>query len=482
MENKPLRTVKFIFNTPEQPEWVNILLSEVSKIAKVNVAFSNSPRKKSIAQFFMNSFLAFEKKLSPTLRTQNFNTINLTNKSIENDIDFDIIINLSSSEITHATRICINGEPLKNLELEPYIWQTQGSKIIVQAVRGTNTILEYQNSLQSFFITSRLNNIVASISDVVYYTIIKNNSTKRGEFTIQKKRYAFQLISYCLTYVFKIALIKINARLQREAWHIAIKTQQKTVVLKNQPHSFKADPFLFKYDNQIWLSYEELNYAESNKGYISVCNIKDSRDLPTSTKVIGDKTHFSYPYMLEYNNNLFCIPETKEKKEIALYRVNNVLHEWEKLTVLINDIEAVDTSLIYYQNKWWLFCTAKTTKLSNSGDALLIFSANSLQTSSWTPHPLNPVKLSNSSARQAGSFYFNQHQQLIRPVQDGSYTYGGSINLMRLDILNENDFSETLVQRINPKDFHPKAKAIHTINTVDQYTVVDLILNRKYVE
>jgi hypothetical protein len=101
--------------------------------------------------------------------------------------------------------------------------------------------------------------------------------------------------------------------------------------------------------------------------------------------------------------------------------------------------------LLQNNDRFWLFASL-TRWNSTSWDNLSIFHASSL-TGPWLPHAQNPVLLDARRSRGGGAPMMH-NGVLLRPAQDCSRIYGGAITLNRIDVLNESDFSETEVGRI----------------------------------
>jgi hypothetical protein len=116
----------------------------------------------------------------------------------------------------------------------------------------------------------------------------------------------------------------------------------------------------------------------------------------------------------------------------------------------MNDIYAVDTTLLHHDGRWWLFANLMTEKGASSWDELHLFFSDDPLSSNWTPHPLNPVISDARVARPAGPF-FTQDGILYRPSQDSSQRYGYAVNLNRVDVLTERDYVETCIEKILPQ-------------------------------
>jgi hypothetical protein len=109
-------------------------------------------------------------------------------------------------------------------------------------------------------------------------------------------------------------------------------------------------------------------------------------------------------------------------------------------------------------------------------DELYLFQAPS-PVGPWQPHRRNPVKSDGRCARPAGRlFYWNG--DLYRPSQDCSGRYGAAIVINKVLQLNECEYREAVVSRIEPK-WAPHLLATHTINSAPGITVADVLVRQR---
>lgn len=288
--------------------------------------------------------------------------------------------------------------------------------------------------------------------------------------------------SVFILFLLKLLLNKIqfwfNSLFQVELWSIGILDNKKSdlftdIKLKanwledKKKLSYRADPFITTINNNKVVFFERYNYSEK-KGHIAAIQLKKPS---TEQEILKTQSHFSYPFLFKENGRIFCLPEAYMNKAASLYPISNGLELGESKTIL-SGIEAIDSSLLYYNNKYWLFCTINNA-LHNA--QLFIFYSDSLE-KEFTPHLLNPVKTDIVSARPAGSF-FDFEDSLIRPSQNCSETYGGSLMLNKISILTETDYKEETIKEIKPLAGIYN-KGIHHISIEDETIVID---GKKYI-
>jgi len=228
---------------------------------------------------------------------------------------------------------------------------------------------------------------------------------------------------------------------------------------------FYADPFLVAHDNRFELLLEEFDYAR-NQGYIaSVATC--GRNLEASRVLIDEGVHMSYPFPLRYGNDLYCIPESRRSRCVALYRFDAADNAWRRVRTLIDDFAALDATVIQHQGRWWLFCTCQDDLPECK---LYLWHAADLF-DSWQPHRMNPIKCDVRSSRPGGTPFWVDGA-LYRPTQDSSVSYGGALTINRVLQLTADHFEEEAVAHIGPfPGRYPDG--VHTLSGAGGVTVLD---------
>ena len=230
---------------------------------------------------------------------------------------------------------------------------------------------------------------------------------------------------------------------------------------------FVADPFVIHRAGKAFV-FCELYHYKDNRGVIAVCEC-GPQGLHRLTTVIDEPYHLSYPQVFEHDGSIYCLPESVDQKKVCLYKAIDFPYRWERTHTLLKDFAAVDSTLLQFQNRWWLFCTNLDEGYHSH---LYIWSSDDLF-GPWKQHPRNPVKIDVRSSGPAGPFFSN-NGQLYRPAQDCARVYGGLIRINRVDVLSETDFKETVVGAIHP----PRGnydRGIHTVASSEGLCVVDVL-------
>ncbi len=266
--------------------------------------------------------------------------------------------------------------------------------------------------------------------------------------------------------------------LRRIKWFVAIRPRREMTkdgldtagfeAIAPPKGRFWADPFLLDVGEDTHLFFEDVDYA-TGKGVISHLAITaDGKRTPPQV-VLERDYHLSYPFVFEWDGQVYMIPETAQHRTIELYRAVEFPARWELVATLFDGVHAVDATLLEHGGRLWLF-TNVAPPGGSSDDELFAFCADS-PFGPWVPHPMNPIVSDVRRARPAGRPFMHDGE-LVRPSQDCSSRYGGAIVLNRVEVLSETDYREVTVGRIDP-DWHPRCVGTHTINRSNRYEVID---------
>lgn len=237
---------------------------------------------------------------------------------------------------------------------------------------------------------------------------------------------------------------------------------------------FWADPFPALHEGRYWVFFEELVYREG-KGHIAA--VEMTRDGPAGApvRVLERPYHLSYPFVFEWDGAWWMIPETQANRTVELYRCASFPGRWELHSVLLADVSAVDATLHSDGDRWWMFVNVAEEHAS-TWDELHLYHAPS-PLGPWTPHPRSPVKSDPRGARPAGRL-FSWAGALFRPGQDCSGDYGRAIVVHRVDRLDEREYAETEVARLDPA-WAPRLTGVHTLNAAGDLSVIDVRVERR---
>jgi hypothetical protein len=237
-----------------------------------------------------------------------------------------------------------------------------------------------------------------------------------------------------------------------------------------------ADPNIVFKDNKYYIFIEEY-IAKTQKGHISLM-IMDESGVHSEPEIILERPyHLSYPYVFEYENEYYMIPESKSNKTIELYKCVEFPHKWEFQMNLMENVSAVDATVFFYNGKLWMFTNIAEINGSSTSDELFLFSSSYLFSKNWQPHPLNPIVSDCKTSRPAGKI-FHENGRLYRPSQNCSTRYGYGFNVSEITALDEYNYAEVLVSSVTP-DWDKNIIGTHTFNRVNQLHMIDAIYKRR---
>lgn len=237
----------------------------------------------------------------------------------------------------------------------------------------------------------------------------------------------------------------------------------------------QADPFIIFESGKYFIFFEEL-YFEENKGYISVGELDLKEKKLINEKIILEKDyHLSYPFVFKENNTWYMIPESSENKKIDLYEAEKFPYEWRLKKTLIDNIEAVDATLIKNDSIWYLFTSEKQPGISTN-DELSIYYSEDFLNNEFKKLFLNPVISDISCARMGGNFFLKD-KKIYRVSQNCLKRYGYQVNINEIIEIDKNNYKEQKIEVLK----HPKNKKIigmHTYNFSNEIEVADFLVLR----
>jgi hypothetical protein len=236
------------------------------------------------------------------------------------------------------------------------------------------------------------------------------------------------------------------------------------------PHDkFWADPQLIVHNNKNYVFFEEFSISE-NKGHISIMTIND-KGHSEPKKIITESHHLSYPNIFKFDDKFYMIPESSQKNTIDLYKCEEFPYKWKFEKTLMKNVTAVDSTIFYFNKKWWLFSVIAIINGAIPGDELFLFYSDDPTSTEWISHPKNPIISDVRNARPGGHI-FEYDNKIIRPSQNSMKGYGHAINLNEIIKLTENEYEEKQIKILEP-NWNEKIKAIHTLEYHNGLTVID---------
>jgi len=243
---------------------------------------------------------------------------------------------------------------------------------------------------------------------------------------------------------------------------------RKFKIIKNQKNSWFADPFIFKKLGKNYFFVEEY-FKDEKKACISCLEVNNEK-VEYLGKVIEEDFHLSYPFIFEYKEEVYIIPDSCNNRSIRLYKAIEFPMKWEYQYDLLKNISATDTNILFHNEKYWLFTSVDEQNQHRHESRLHIFHADNPLSHNWTEHKMSPV-LHKNGARNGGRLKLGNN--LIRVGQKyGFQNYGESLEVYKVISLNENIYEEERINSIGT-DFDDNITGIHHVDNNEDYIVVD---------
>ena len=259
-----------------------------------------------------------------------------------------------------------------------------------------------------------------------------------------------------------------NKLFRQEHWTVYLYdgvTGQTKQIPDPRIDGYFADPFFYR-DKDGTLHILVENYVRKHgKGEIAIIHLEPEISIH---QLFDSVIHRSYPFIVTTPNQDYVVPEQAVAGSVFLRPFNgdaDTLSSWE----MILSFPGVDSTLVYFQGRWWLWCTRAGIEADS---ALYLFYSDNVK-GPYLPHAGNPVKFDCASSRPAGRPIV-LGGKLYRPAQDCSHTYGGNVVWNCVEVLDPNVYSERPAP--SPQGFPVKGKAagMHHIDYFESSFVYDI--------
>jgi hypothetical protein len=240
-------------------------------------------------------------------------------------------------------------------------------------------------------------------------------------------------------------------------------------IYPKKSYQFYADPFGVWKENKLYIFVEALDYR-IKKGEID-CFVFDKKLKQIDFHhVLSNKAHMSYPFIVSHKNKIYMIPESSQSGKTYIYEAKNFPKNWEIITEVMKNVPMIDPSIIKHQKRWWLFYSLPGPNGRAMKELHIAFSDDLL--TNWKEHPKNPVINDIENSRPGGTPFIIDN--LIHlPVQNCKKTYGGEINILKIEKLTEDTFKAKKVRSIKPHLSKKYSDGLHTLSECKSVTLID---------
>ena len=186
----------------------------------------------------------------------------------------------------------------------------------------------------------------------------------------------------------------------------------------------------------VWHMFFEVMNDSTTNGDIGLAISRNGFDWQYQKIVLTEPFHLSYPYVFQWNDDIYMIPETIDAKAVRIYRAKSFPDQWTLVKDLIPGAHA-DPTIFQFQDKWWMF----TCPNPYQHDTLSLFYASD-PLSAWTPHPRNPLISGDRRIARPGGRVLHNDGSLIRLTQDCYPIYGRQLRAFQVTELATDSYQE----------------------------------------
>ena len=201
------------------------------------------------------------------------------------------------------------------------------------------------------------------------------------------------------------------------------------------PCEFVADPFIWYRDGK-WALFVEVLNKRNNQGDLAVATSDDGVKFTYKQVIIDEKWHLSYPYVFDWEGQMYMMPESHEDKALHLYKATTYPTKWERIHTLIRGKDFIDSTIFRHADRWWIMATT-----SKNSDIIRLYSSATL-TGTYEEHPKSPVVTENPRLGRQGGNVMVHEGKLYRTAQDASETFGTHVRVVEISTLTTTDYAE----------------------------------------
>lgn len=213
---------------------------------------------------------------------------------------------------------------------------------------------------------------------------------------------------------------------------------------------FFADPFFA--DNG------ELYYEGFNKSTCKGDILKKDLSGKHSIVLSSTKCHFSYPFIFNFNNKSYLIPEMSTEDQCVYNLYGDFLF---KLNIEHSGL--IDPTFYYQDDIIYLFFTLR----GNPNSLLHVYTSRDIE-GNFVRHPSSPISTANVNSRCGGTLVSNKGELFLK-TQDCHLNYGNSLSINKIELDPYSITINTNTQSICFNGFNGP----HTVNSFSDLIVYD---------
>lgn len=210
------------------------------------------------------------------------------------------------------------------------------------------------------------------------------------------------------------------------------------------PAEYVADPFLLV-RRDAWQLFFEVLRADTGRGVIAHATSRDGRVWHYGGVVLAEPFHLSYPFVFEFEDEVYMIPESFGTRSVRLYRAIDYPHRWLHVEDLLQGEDCADSTVFRHAGAWWMFTTTRSRfegdEPVGAFDALRLYRSATL-VGPWKEHPQSPVIWRDPRVARMAGRVLEHDGRLVRFAQDCSTVYGRQVYAFEVTQLTPDRYEE----------------------------------------
>lgn len=200
-----------------------------------------------------------------------------------------------------------------------------------------------------------------------------------------------------------------------------------------------AHPFILQANSRFYMFFTAKN-ALNDQGEIGLAESEDGFNWTYRQIVLDAPYHLAYPYVFQWKDQYYMIPEGVDDRSVRLYRAGTFPTKWVFERKLIQGEKFISASLVRYRDIWWMFVGLQ------GNETLRLYYASDLK-DDWTEHPRSPIVERDGNIARPGGRPLVIDGSLYRLGQDCYPTYGLSVSAFLVTDLSKTTYLE---KKIDP--------------------------------
>jgi hypothetical protein len=204
---------------------------------------------------------------------------------------------------------------------------------------------------------------------------------------------------------------------------------------------YVADPFLLLEPDYWQLFFEIFNPDRDPTAVIGRATSTDNGRSWTYEGIVLDPgVHVSFPYVFKWDGSTYMLPNLDPDDgfgPVTLYKWEPSTQRFTEVATLVEPrtVPATDRVVFRWDGRWWLLVS-----MAGAPRELLVYHADSLTQSGWTPHEDNPVV--TDEPRIPGGRPVVTEDRLLMYFQDGPSFYGEAVYPYEITALSPSEYAD----------------------------------------